>query len=110
MIAYLYGYVKVLVKPGLSDAHERWHITSTEISERSFPKLRTIFEPKFEYAIAFHGWTQDFICVGGNAESADAGLIGEIRDAIKQKLPVQILKSRIPLVQAGLMVMTHAIS
>ncbi len=73
-------------KPDLSDAYERWHITSTEISERSFPKLRTIFEPKFEYAIAFHGWIQDSICVGGNAESADVGLIGEIKDAIKQKL------------------------
>ena len=69
-----------------SDAYERWHITSTEISERLFPKLRTIFEPKFEYAIAFHGWIQDSICVGGNAESADVGLIGEIKDAIKQKL------------------------
>ena len=72
--------------PGLCGAHERWHITSTEISERSFPKLRTIFEPKFEYAIAFHGWTQDSICVGGNAESTDAGLLGKIRDGIEQKL------------------------
>jgi phage replication-related protein YjqB (UPF0714/DUF867 family) len=72
--------------PGAFDAHERWHITSTEISERSFPKLKTIFEPKFEYAIAFHGWGQDSICVGGNAESADAGLIGEIKDAIKHEL------------------------
>jgi phage replication-related protein YjqB (UPF0714/DUF867 family) len=72
--------------PGFSDTYERWHITSTEISQRSFPKLRTIFESKFEYAIAFHGWTQDSICVGGNTESADVGLIGEIKDAIKQKL------------------------
>lgn len=72
--------------PGLFDAYERWHITSTEISERSFPKLKTIFEPKFEYAIAFHGWTQDSICVGGNAESADAGLIVEIKNAIEHKL------------------------
>jgi phage replication-related protein YjqB (UPF0714/DUF867 family) len=72
--------------PNLSDAYERWHITSTEISQRSFSKLGTIFEPKFEYAIAFHGWTQDSICVGGNAESADAGLIEEIKDAIKEKL------------------------
>jgi phage replication-related protein YjqB (UPF0714/DUF867 family) len=72
--------------PGATDAYERWHITATEINERSFPKLKTIFEPKFEYSIAFHGWTEDSICVGGNAESADAGLIGEIKDAIKSKL------------------------
>jgi phage replication-related protein YjqB (UPF0714/DUF867 family) len=68
------------------DAHKRWHITATEISERSFPKLRTIIEPKFEYAIAFHGWDDNSICVGGNAESIDAGLIEEIRDSIKHKL------------------------
>jgi hypothetical protein len=30
---------------------------------------------------------QNFICVGGNAETADAGLIEEIRDAIKNALP-----------------------
>jgi len=62
------------------DAHKRWHITATKISERSFPKLRTIIEPKFEYAIAFHGWDDNSICVGGNADSIDAGLIDEIRD------------------------------
>jgi len=68
------------------DAHKRWHITATEISERSFPKLRTIIESKFEYAIAFHGWDDNSICVGGNADSIDAGLIDEIRDSIKHTL------------------------
>ena len=72
------------------DAHKRWHITATEISERSFPKLRTIIEPRFEYAIAFHGMDENFICVGGKAESADAGLIEEIRDSIKHRLPGNI--------------------
>jgi phage replication-related protein YjqB (UPF0714/DUF867 family) len=74
------------------DAHKRWHITATEISERSFPKLRTIIQPKFEYAIAFHGMEENFICVGGNAESADAGLIEEIRDSIKGKLNVSSIE------------------
>jgi hypothetical protein len=50
------------------------------------PKLGTIIEPKFEYAIAFHGMEENFICVGRNAESADAGLIEELRDSIKDKL------------------------
>jgi hypothetical protein len=72
--------------PHAKDAHERWHITATEISERSFPKLESIFGPKFEYSIAFHGWLQDSICVGGSAESKDAGLIGEIKHAIKDAL------------------------
>jgi phage replication-related protein YjqB (UPF0714/DUF867 family) len=69
------------------DAHKRWHITSTEISERSFPQLKSIIEPKFEYAIAFHGMKEKFICVGGSAESIDAGLVEEIKDAIKNALP-----------------------
>jgi hypothetical protein len=72
--------------PHAKDAHERWHITATEISERSFPKLELIFGSKFEYSIAFHGWLQDSICVGGSKESADAGLIGEIKEAISDAL------------------------
>ena len=68
------------------DAFERWHITATDISEKSFPGLNTIFGPKFEYSIAFHGWDEDFICVGGNTASAKDGLIGEIKDAIKNAL------------------------
>jgi phage replication-related protein YjqB (UPF0714/DUF867 family) len=68
------------------DAFERWHITATDISEKSFPGLNTIFGPKFEYSIAFHGWDEDFICVGGNTASAKDGLIGEIKDVIKNAL------------------------
>jgi phage replication-related protein YjqB (UPF0714/DUF867 family) len=74
---------------GLAGAFQRWHITSTEINEKSFPKLNTIFGSKFEYSIAFHGWTEDSICVGGNAESADAGLIGDIKKAISDALKAQ---------------------
>ena len=55
-------------------------------SEKSFPKLNAIFGQKFEYSIAFHGWTQDSICVGG---SADNDLIDEIRDAIKVALQAE---------------------
>ena len=68
------------------DAFERWHITSTELSEKSFPKLYAIFGQKFEYSIAFHGWKQDSICVGG---SADNDLKCEIKDAIKKALKAE---------------------
>ena len=39
------------------DAKRRWHITSTKISRKSFPKLNTIIgdNPTFDYSIAFHG-------------------------------------------------------
>jgi phage replication-related protein YjqB (UPF0714/DUF867 family) len=70
------------------DALERWHITSTEISEKSFPKLNTIIgpNPTFNYSIAFHGWKEDSICVGGNPENPDTGLKGDIKVAIKKAL------------------------
>jgi phage replication-related protein YjqB (UPF0714/DUF867 family) len=71
---------------GGNNAYERWHITSTEISQKSFPKLNTIFGRTFEYSIAFHGWTKDFICVGGSKQSTENGLIREIKDAIKNTL------------------------
>lgn len=70
------------------DASERWHITSTQISEKSFPKLNTIIgqNPTFDYAIAFHGWTENSICVGGNPNNPDADLKCDIRGAIKKVL------------------------
>ncbi|HEY7228145.1 MAG TPA: poly-gamma-glutamate hydrolase family protein [Nitrososphaeraceae archaeon] len=70
------------------DASERWHITSTQISEKSFPKLNTIIgdNPTFDYSIAFHGWTEDSICVGGNPHNPDADLKCDIRGAIMKAL------------------------
>jgi phage replication-related protein YjqB (UPF0714/DUF867 family) len=52
-------------------AHTCWHITSSEISERSFPKLRSLLGPggvngPFAHAIAFHGNNDsDAVIVGG---------------------------------------------
>jgi phage replication-related protein YjqB (UPF0714/DUF867 family) len=71
---------------GQADAFERWHITSTEISEKSFPKLNTICGLKFEYYIAFHGWNKDSICVGGSRGNE---LIGIVKNAIKDALKAQ---------------------
>jgi phage replication-related protein YjqB (UPF0714/DUF867 family) len=70
------------------DALERWHITSTEINPESFPQLNTIIRPNpiFNYSIAFHGWRENSVCVGGNPKNPDTSLIGEIRDAIKKTL------------------------
>jgi phage replication-related protein YjqB (UPF0714/DUF867 family) len=48
-------------------AFDRWHITSTDISEESFPKLKTVIGRQFKYAVAFHGWSEDSICIGGKA-------------------------------------------
>ena len=48
-------------------ASRRWHITSTEISERSLPLLGNLFEREYQFAVAFHGWTNSYIGVGGGA-------------------------------------------
>lgn len=61
-------------------AFDRWHITSTDISEESFPKLKTVIGRHFEYAVAFHGWSENFICVGG---SAPPDLKNQIKTAIR---------------------------
>ena len=65
-------------------AFDRWHITSTDISEESFPKLKTIFGRKFEYSISFHGWGSDSICIGGGRRSDD--LKQQIKTAIENAI------------------------
>jgi phage replication-related protein YjqB (UPF0714/DUF867 family) len=56
-------------KPG-GGAGARWHITSTEISTVSFPRLATVATRGFRHAVSFHGFTDDSrpdILVGGAA-------------------------------------------
>src|SRR5215213_4455423 len=52
--AFLYGCAKGFKKGG--GAFARWHITSTDISEESFPKLKTIIGRHFKYASAVSLW------------------------------------------------------
>jgi phage replication-related protein YjqB (UPF0714/DUF867 family) len=65
----------------------RWHITSTDISEASFPLLNTIIQRNFAYAVAFHGFKPDSgqqgILIGGGA---DEGLKCEIKSAIENAI------------------------
>ncbi len=60
-------------------AFDRWHITSTDISEESFPKLKTVIGRHFQYAVAFHGWNEATICIGGSAPR-------ELKQQIKTKI------------------------
>jgi phage replication-related protein YjqB (UPF0714/DUF867 family) len=76
----------------------RWHITSTDISEESFPKLKTIYGRQFKYAIAFHGWKGDSICIGGSELNPgppdclkeEISLKEEIKCAIEKVVPSSI--------------------
>jgi phage replication-related protein YjqB (UPF0714/DUF867 family) len=77
---------------GGKSAFDRWHITSTDISEASYPLLGKVSTRKFEYAVSFHGMTDQRILIGG---SAPTRLRTEIRDAIRQaindpKIPVDL--------------------
>lgn len=64
-------------------AFDRWHITSTDISEASYPLLAKVGARRFRYAVSFHGMAEDRVLVGGSAPSA---LRVEVRDAIRRKL------------------------
>lgn len=61
-------------------AYERWHITSTDIHEASFPRLNRVISRGFRYAVAFHGFSQQEILIGGTAPDS---LKQEIRVAIE---------------------------
>ena len=60
-------------------AFERWHITSPDIHEASFPLLDSIIHRGFTHAVAFHGFSEDYILVGGRAG-----------DALKQEIQIAI--------------------
>jgi phage replication-related protein YjqB (UPF0714/DUF867 family) len=64
-------------------ALERWHITSPEIHEASFPLLNSIINRSFSYAVAFHGFKEDRILIGGGGEAA---LKCDIKTAIQQAI------------------------
>jgi phage replication-related protein YjqB (UPF0714/DUF867 family) len=62
-------------------AFERWHITSTDINEASFPLLGSVMSRGFTYAVSFHGFSQPVILIGG---SAAADLKEELRCEINK--------------------------
>jgi phage replication-related protein YjqB (UPF0714/DUF867 family) len=56
-------------------AAARWHITSTDISSASFPRLATVDGRGFRHAVSFHGFATDDdarpdVLVGGGAPDA----------------------------------------
>lgn len=51
-------------------AFDRWHITSTDIDEASFPALGSVISRGFTYAVAFHGFDEPGILIGGRAPAA----------------------------------------
>jgi phage replication-related protein YjqB (UPF0714/DUF867 family) len=73
-------------------AFDRWHITSTDIHEGSFPLLNTIIGRGFAYAVAFHGFSEADVLVGG---AAPAAIKQEIAAAVEQALDGSRIQVRI---------------
>jgi phage replication-related protein YjqB (UPF0714/DUF867 family) len=62
---------------------DRWHITSTDISRRSFPGLDQVADREFAYAVSFHGMSHEVVLIGGGAPYE---LKLEVHDAIASVL------------------------
>jgi phage replication-related protein YjqB (UPF0714/DUF867 family) len=60
--------------------HERWHVSSTDISPASFPGLAKIADRGFAYAVSFHGQSASGVLIGGGGPME---LKHMLRDAIK---------------------------
>ena len=81
-------------------AADRWHITSTDIHEASFPRLNSVIPRGFTYAVAFHGFdepTTDVLIGGGAPE----WLKGEIKTVIKGALAGSGMRVRIASPEEG---------
>jgi phage replication-related protein YjqB (UPF0714/DUF867 family) len=72
---------------GEGGAFERWHVTSTDISTASFPALGSIADRRFGHAVAFHGWGESGVGIGG---AADRETRVAIRDAIAAVVPADL--------------------
>jgi phage replication-related protein YjqB (UPF0714/DUF867 family) len=75
-------------------AHRCWHITASEISERSFPRLGSLFgsvtsHGSFAHAVAFHGQDDtEAIVVGGGLprDTAHSALKARLASLIREAL------------------------
>jgi phage replication-related protein YjqB (UPF0714/DUF867 family) len=75
-------------------AFERWHITSTEIDASSFPLLDAISGRRFAHAVAFHGFSEADVLVGGAAPLT-------LKREIATKIEAALAGSGIPVRIAG---------
>jgi phage replication-related protein YjqB (UPF0714/DUF867 family) len=71
------------------DPFDTWHITSTDIDERSFPRLASVISRGFTHAVAFHGFKRNEILVGGAARP-------ELKEGIRARIATAMTGSQIP--------------
>ncbi|BAH48651.1 hypothetical protein ROP_04040 [Rhodococcus opacus B4] len=67
----------------VGNAYRAWHISSGDLSVRSFPLLRSLAARRFRWAVSFHGYRGDDVLIGGRAP---ARLKSEVLDAVATAL------------------------
>jgi phage replication-related protein YjqB (UPF0714/DUF867 family) len=73
-------------------AKRRWHITSTSLSERSFPGLAQVGgERQYELALSVHGHGGSEILVGGGGGPALRERVAEALRTLEPEAPVQLV-------------------
>jgi phage replication-related protein YjqB (UPF0714/DUF867 family) len=76
----------------VSGAFERFHITSTDLDPAAFPGLATVIDRRFRYAVAFHGFRDEEVLIGGGASFR---LKAEIASAVEDALAGTGIRVRI---------------
>ena len=66
-------------------AFARWHITSTDLNEASFPRLSSVFGRGFTYTVAFHGFDDPELLLTG-----DILIGGGARPELKEEIAAEI--------------------
>lgn len=89
-------------------AHKCWHITSSEISKHSFPKLGSLFASTtargpYAHAVAFHGHNDsEAIVVGGGLPRNDEHTALKTELSSKIRIALEAVVNPPPVVEVGL--------
>jgi phage replication-related protein YjqB (UPF0714/DUF867 family) len=73
-------------------AFQRFHITSTDLDAAAFPALATVIGRGFRYAVAFHGFREEEVLIGGGVSFR---LKAEIASAVENVLAGTGIRVRI---------------
>ncbi|MBV6757038.1 poly-gamma-glutamate hydrolase family protein [Rhodococcus opacus] len=74
------------------NAYRAWHISSGDLSVRSFPLLRSLGARRFQWAVSFHGYRGHDVLIGGRAP---ARLKSEVRNAVAKALDGTVVRVRV---------------
>jgi phage replication-related protein YjqB (UPF0714/DUF867 family) len=68
-----------------------WHIKSVDTSSNSFPLLKTIASRGFAHAVAFHGFSEEDVLIGGGAPLAfKREIAAAVQEVLGSAIPVRV--------------------